>query len=41
MYAAMIRRSIAANTPPMAHHNPVDGRDLPVPRFGVRLPMET
>ena len=24
-----------------AHHNPVDGHDVPVPHFGVVLPMET
>jgi uncharacterized protein len=24
-----------------AHHNPVDGHDVPVPHFGVILPMET
>ncbi|WP_353069108.1 VOC family protein [Tunturibacter empetritectus] len=23
------------------HHNPVDGHDVPVPHFGVVLPMET
>ena len=23
-----------------AHHNPVDGRDVPVPHFGVVLPMD-
>jgi uncharacterized protein len=24
-----------------AHHNPVDGHDVPVPHFGVVLPMDT
>lgn len=24
-----------------AHHNPVDGHDIPIPHFGVVLPMET
>jgi hypothetical protein len=24
-----------------AHHNPVDGHDVPIPHFGVVLPMET
>ncbi|WP_158793911.1 VOC family protein [Granulicella sp. L60] len=24
-----------------AHHNPVDGHDVPVPHFGVILPMDT
>ena len=25
----------------IAHHNPVDGHDVPVPHFGVVLPMDT
>lgn len=25
---------------PIAHHNPVDGHDVPVPHFGVVLPMD-
>ena len=28
-------------TGPGPHHNPVDGHDVPVPHFGVVLPMET
>ena len=29
------------DSPDSIHHNPVDGHDVPVPHFGVVLPMET
>lgn len=29
-----------ASSKPEAHHNPVDGHDVPVPHFGVVLPMD-
>lgn len=29
------------DSPGALHHNPVDGHDVPVPHFGVVLPMET
>ena len=31
---------LAADSAPRAHHNPVDGHDVPVPHFGAVLPME-
>ena len=30
----------APDKAPRAHHNPVDGHDVPVPHFGAVLPME-
>jgi extradiol dioxygenase family protein len=30
----------AASATPAAHHNPVDGHEVPVPHFGVVLPMD-
>ena len=30
-----------ASSTPKAHHNPVDGHDVPIPHFGVVLPMDT
>ncbi len=30
-----------ASSVPKAHHNPVDGHDVPIPHFGVVLPMDT
>jgi extradiol dioxygenase family protein len=27
--------------PAIQHHNPVDGHDVPIPHFGVVLPMDT
>jgi extradiol dioxygenase family protein len=40
-----LRHQIVAHLKPQspgikAHHNPVDGHDVPVPHFGVVLPME-
>lgn len=31
---------LAPDRVPRAHHNPVDGHDVPVPHFGAVLPME-
>ena len=31
---------LAPDNAPRAHHNPVDGHDVPVPHFGAVLPMD-
>lgn len=39
LYGHQIVAHLAAGERPPAHHNPVDGHDVPVPHFGVVLTM--
>ena len=38
-YGHQIVAHLAPGKAPRAHHNPVDGHDVPVPHFGAVLPM--
>jgi uncharacterized protein len=38
-YGHQIVAHLAPGMAPRAHHNPVDGHDVPVPHFGAVLPM--
>ena len=40
LYGHQIVAHLKAGEPARAHHNPVDGHDVPVPHFGVVLTME-
>lgn len=39
LYGHQLVCHLAPDTDPRAHHNPVDGHDVPVPHFGVVLEM--
>jgi extradiol dioxygenase family protein len=40
LYGHQIVAHLKPTAPSDPHHNPVDGHDVPVPHFGVVLPME-
>lgn len=39
-YGHQIVAHLAPGSAPRAHHNPVDGEEVPVPHFGAVLPMD-